>query len=64
MAKKKKIEKQNGDIAKFSESEFYFDDCAICQGVKSAEETGRSLGSDDLRKLFKKANKNSKNLKS
>lgn len=38
-------------------SEFYFDDCMICQGTKHAEETGEYLSVEELQKLFKKANK-------
>ncbi|MEK7663861.1 MAG: hypothetical protein AAB340_00200 [Patescibacteria group bacterium] len=49
-------------INTFSDSEFYFDDCIICQGMKKAEESGRSLNVDELKKLFKKANNQQKRL--
>lgn len=60
MVKKKKIENKGKTVGKFSESEFYFDDCLICQGMKSAEEKGKSLNVDELKDLFKKANKKTK----
>lgn len=60
MIKKKKIENKNKVVGKFSDSEFYFDDCTICQGMKAAEERGKGLNLDELNMLFKKANKNQK----
>lgn len=57
MVKKKKIKNKSEVIGKFSNSEFYFDDCIICRGMKKAEERGKDLNLDELRVLFKKANK-------
>ncbi len=48
---------KNKVVNTFSDSEFYFDDCAICRGMKVAEEKGKSLDADELKMLFKKANK-------
>ena len=44
-------------VIKFSDSEFYFDDCAICQGMKKAEDEGKELNLNQLKSLFKKAGK-------
>ena len=51
MAKKKNI---NGDT-KFGETEFFFDDCPICQAMKKAGDENRSLGYSELRQAFLKA---------
>jgi len=39
----------------FSSSPFYFDDCPICRAMKKAEEIGRNLTEQELRKGFRKA---------
>lgn len=60
MVKNKKIAKLNKkskNVNKFIDSEFLFDDCVICQGMKKVEEIGKVLDVNDLKKLFKKANK-------
>ena len=67
MIQKKKVEKikyKSENTTKSSNSEFYFDDCIICQGMKKTEESGKALNVDELKELFKKANKKQKNHKS
>jgi len=34
----------------------YFDDCPVCQAMKKAEEEGRELSYEELKKAFKEAN--------
>lgn len=34
----------------------YFDNCLICQEMKKADKEGRSLGSEELQEVFRKAN--------
>lgn len=41
----------------FADSEFYFDDCAICKAMKKAEEEGRNLTINKLKGAFRKAKK-------
>lgn len=41
---------------KESKTDFYFDDCLICQQTKKAEEEGRSLSAEELQEVFQKAN--------
>lgn len=36
-----KINKKSKDINTFGNSEFYFDDCIICRGMKAVEEKGK-----------------------
>lgn len=50
---KKKIT-QNPKV-KFSDSDFYFDDCHICRAMKEAEEKGRDLTESELLESFRKA---------
>lgn len=38
-------------------SGWLFDDCAICQGAKQAEEEGRNLDESELRRLFDEQNR-------
>lgn len=35
----------------------YFDDCPVCRAMKEAEESGRSLSEEELKQLFKEAEK-------
>ena len=35
---------------------FYFDDCYVCQATKKAEDEGRSLSTEELKGVFRKAN--------
>lgn len=42
---------------KFQNSDFYFDDCPICQATKKAEDEGRNLNFSELKVAFKEANK-------
>lgn len=35
----------------------YFDDCAVCQAVREAEEGGEELSLNELQAAFKKAKK-------
>lgn len=46
---------RNKIISKQDESE-YFDDCAICQAMKKAEETGQDLTVEELETVFAKQN--------
>lgn len=46
-ARKKKKEKN---------SDFYSDDCYICQQTKKAEEEGKSLSVEELKEVFRRAN--------
>lgn len=41
---------------KANRDDFYFDDCAICRGMKETEEQGKNLSLEELRALFKKQN--------
>lgn len=41
---------------KVRRDDFYFDDCAICRGMKEAEEQGKNLSLEELQALFKKQN--------
>lgn len=50
-----KTKKKQTKGIKFSETEFYFDDCAICQAMKKAEEEGRNLDASELKEAFGKA---------
>lgn len=36
--------------------DFYFKDCYICQQTNKAEEEGRNLSAEELKKVFQKAN--------
>lgn len=45
---KKKHKKDSGD-------DFYFDDWPICRAMKKAEEKGRQLSSEELKKAFDEA---------
>lgn len=47
MSKAKKV--------KFSDSDFYGDDCEICRAMKEAEERGRDLTESELLESFRKA---------
>jgi hypothetical protein len=40
---------------KFQDSEFYFDDCPICRVMKKAENEGKDITYDELKKAFKEA---------
>lgn len=51
--KKTKTKKQ----IKFSETEFYFDDCEICRAMKKAEDEGGELSLPELKEVFARANK-------
>jgi len=42
---------------KDDDEEFYFDDCAICQGMRQAEKEGKTLSLEELKSLFEKQNK-------
>lgn len=44
-------------MSKKSRNKSYFDDCTICQTMKKADESGRSLSSQELEKVFAEANK-------
>lgn len=46
-----------GQKRKKEKSSDYFDDCYVCQQTKKAEEEGRSLSVEELREVFRKANK-------
>lgn len=35
----------------------YFDDCIVCRETKKAEEEGKSLGIEELKRIFRKTNK-------
>jgi hypothetical protein len=50
--KKRKDKNKNSN-----NSEFYFDDCPICQAMKNAEERGEDIGESELKKAFAVANK-------
>lgn len=52
---KKKIKTQAGQL--FSSSEFYFDDCPICQAMVKAEKAGRTLDAAELAEAFAQAGK-------
>lgn len=52
--------KKNKKIKNYSESEFYFDDCLICQAMKSSEKEGRSLSTYELKESFKLQNQKNK----
>lgn len=41
------------------DEEFFFDNCAICQGMKKAEQQGINLSVEELKELFKKQNEQS-----
>lgn len=63
MDKRKKINKEKEGLkvaGKFSEAEFFFDDCPICQAMKSADGREEDLSLTELRKVFEKANKKQK----
>ncbi len=49
MAFKKKVK-----IKKFEHTDYYFDDCAICQYVKEMEEKGRPQTESGLKTAFEK----------
>lgn len=44
-------------ITRYQDSDFYFDDCAICQAMKTGEDRGYDLSLEELQAAFKKANK-------
>ncbi|OGG11814.1 hypothetical protein A2Z00_03750 [Candidatus Gottesmanbacteria bacterium RBG_13_45_10] len=44
-------------VTSYETSDFYFDDCAICRGMKKAEEQGKNLNTEELKALFNKQNK-------
>ena len=48
---------EGGKTVLISSSDFYYDDCPICQAMKKAEEEGRSLSEEELIKLFEEVNK-------
>lgn len=57
MTKKKKLKKDEFEVEvvdKFDEKEF-FDDCPICQAMKSAQKEGKELSSEELKEAFQKA---------
>ncbi|MBI2676377.1 MAG: hypothetical protein HYX21_00270 [Candidatus Yanofskybacteria bacterium] len=39
------------------DSDFYFNDCGICQAMKRADEKGKNLSSEGLKEIFDKQNK-------
>ena len=39
-------------------NDFYFDDCAICRAMRTADERGRDLSLNELKDAFAEANKN------
>ena len=41
----------------FGDSDFYFDDCLICRGMKKIEDEGRELELQELWDLFAEAKK-------
>lgn len=41
--------------ADFEGEEHYYDDCAICQAMKKADEENRELTRDEINEAFKKA---------
>lgn len=43
---------------RFQDSEFYFHNCPICEGMRHAEDEDRELGAIELKRLFKKLPKN------
>ncbi len=51
MKKRRNIKKN----VRFQDSEFYFDDCAICNAMKEAENQGKNLSLKELKGAFKKA---------
>ena len=59
---KKKPKKENQKEIKADKypDEFYFDDCPICKAMRAADERGRALSSEELKRAFKKANKKQK----
>lgn len=51
----KKTPKKKKTNIKFQDSEYYFDDCPICQLMKKAEDERRILTAGELKQAFKKA---------
>lgn len=49
-------EVRNQKKKKDNNSDFYFDDCYICQETKKAEKEGKSLNVEKLKEVFRKAN--------
>lgn len=43
-------------LSKFSDNEFLFDDCPICQAMAKADVNSKSLSLIELKRVFKKAN--------
>jgi len=56
-----KKKNEEGKKILVSSSDFYYDDCPICQAMKKAEEEGRSLSEEELIKLFEEVNKKNSN---
>lgn len=57
MKTKMKKNKNKYKATKFSETEFYFDDCPICQAMKKAQEKGREPKMGELGLAFEEAKK-------
>lgn len=49
-----KIKEQSKKI-RSQDTDFYFDDCAICRSLKEAENRGRDLTATELKQTFKEA---------
>lgn len=50
-----KIKKQSKKQIRSQDTDFYFDDCAICRSMKEAENRGRDLTATELKQVFKEA---------
>lgn len=50
---------QDKDQATEENEEIFFDDCAVCHGMKKAIERDRDLSLEELTKLFEKQNQQS-----
>lgn len=44
-------------VIRFKDTDFYFEDCHICQAVAKAEKQGRSLSVEELKQVFDEANR-------
>lgn len=55
MRMKKKIDQKR--TINFSEKEFFFDDCPVCQAMKKAQEKGREPTMGELGVAFEEAKK-------
>jgi len=56
-----KKKNEEGKKILVSSSDFYYDDCPICQGMKKAKEEGKKLSEEELIKLFEEVNKKNSN---